>query len=51
MSKVSLIIRREYFSRVKKKSFIVMTFLGPILFGVFYLSAILIGISDSTTHK
>ncbi len=32
MSKVSLIIRREYLSRVRKKSFIVMTILGPLLF-------------------
>ncbi|MDR2084675.1 MAG: ABC transporter permease [Bacteroidales bacterium] len=31
MSKLSLIIGREYFSRVKKKSFILMTFLTPIL--------------------
>ena len=32
MSKLSLIIGREYFSRVKKKSFILMTFLTPVLF-------------------
>jgi ABC-2 type transport system permease protein len=31
MSKISLIIKREYLSRVKKKSFIIMTILGPIL--------------------
>jgi ABC-2 type transport system permease protein len=31
MSKIILIIKREYFSRVKKKSFLVMTFLVPIL--------------------
>lgn len=30
-NKISLIIAREYFSRVKKKSFIIMTFLTPIL--------------------
>ncbi len=33
MSKISLIIEREYVSRVRKKSFIIMTFLGPILIG------------------
>ncbi|MBK3517492.1 ABC transporter permease [Carboxylicivirga marina] len=33
MSKISLIIQREYTTRVKKKSFIVMTIIGPILFG------------------
>ncbi len=32
MNKVSLIIRREYLSRVRKKSFIVMSILGPVLF-------------------
>ncbi|WP_430810661.1 MULTISPECIES: ABC transporter permease [unclassified Carboxylicivirga] len=32
MSKISLIIQREYSTRVKKKSFIVMTIIGPILF-------------------
>ena len=31
MSKTSLVIKREYLTRVKKKSFIIMTFLGPIL--------------------
>lgn len=31
MNKISLIIKREYLSRVKKKSFIIMTILGPIL--------------------
>lgn len=32
MSKISLILQREYLSRVRKKSFIVMTILGPLLF-------------------
>ncbi|MBA3970959.1 MAG: ABC transporter permease [Bacteroidetes bacterium] len=31
MNKILLIIKREYLSRVKKKSFILMTVLGPIL--------------------
>jgi len=43
MNKISLIIKREYLTRVKKKSFIIMTFLGPLLMaGIwivpFYLS-------------
>ncbi|MFO7923338.1 MAG: ABC transporter permease [Bacteroidales bacterium] len=37
-NKSSLIIAREYLSRVRKKSFIIMTILGPILF-----AAIVIG--------
>ena len=32
MKKIILIIQREYFSRVKKKSFLLMTFLVPVLF-------------------
>jgi len=31
MNKILLIIRREYLTRVKKRSFIVMTILGPLL--------------------
>ena len=43
MSKLALIIRREFIAKVRNKSFIVMTFLSPLLFvgiGVFvgYLS-------------
>jgi ABC-2 type transport system permease protein len=36
MNKILLIIQREYLSRVKKKSFIVMTLLGPIIVAAFY---------------
>jgi len=32
MRKIALIISREYLSRIKKKSFIIMTILGPVLF-------------------
>ena len=32
MSKLSLIIKREFIAKVKNKSFIVMTFLSPLLF-------------------
>ena len=31
MNKISLIIRREYLTRVRKRSFVIMTILGPIL--------------------
>jgi len=31
MNKIWLIIKREYLTRVKKKSFIVMTILGPVI--------------------
>lgn len=32
MSKIGLIIGREYITRVRKKSFIIMTIIGPLLF-------------------
>jgi ABC-2 type transport system permease protein len=35
-NKTLLIIEREYMSRVKKKSFIVMTLLGPLIIALFY---------------
>ena len=36
MNKILLIIQREYLSRVKKKSFIIMTLLAPIIIAGFY---------------
>ncbi len=33
MGKISLIIKREYLTRIRKKSFIIMTILGPLLMG------------------
>jgi len=41
-SKIALIIRREYLTRVKKKSFIIMTILGPILFASLLLVPMLL---------
>ncbi len=35
-NKTLLIIEREYMSRVKKKSFIIMTLLGPLIVALFY---------------
>ena len=32
MSKIGIIIKREYLNRVSKKSFLILTFLTPILF-------------------
>jgi len=47
MSKIGLIIGREYSSRVKKKSFIVMTILVPILSAVFLVGAVYLGVPKS----
>jgi ABC-2 type transport system permease protein len=37
MNKIGLIIQREYLTRVKKKSFLIMTILGPILMAALFI--------------
>ena len=51
MNKIALIIRREYMSRIKQRSFIIMTFLGPLLIGGLLTLAIYLGLSDNTVHN
>jgi len=47
MNKIFIIIQREYLTRVKKKSFLVMTLLGPILMAsVYVLPVYLTTLSD-----
>ena len=42
MNKIGLIISREYITRVRKKSFIIMSLLGPLLIiGFIWLTAFL----------
>lgn len=49
MSKISLIIQREYLTRVKKRSFILLTFLGPLLMASIWIVPIyLSSISQET---
>jgi ABC-2 type transport system permease protein len=58
MNKINLIIQREYLTRVKKKSFIIMTILGPILMAALFIVPVyiarlegeskMIGIIDET---
>lgn len=49
MNKIWLIIQREYLSRVRKKSFIIMTILGPIIMAaIMIVPAILATIGDET---
>ncbi len=50
MNKIALIVNREYLTRVKKKSFILMTFLGPLLIAGLMIGAIYLGLSDDTQH-
>lgn len=42
MSKIHTIIKREYLSRVRKKSFIVMTILGPVLLAGLMIAPVVI---------
>jgi ABC-2 type transport system permease protein len=51
MSKISLIIKREYFSRVKKRSFIIMSLVGPLLFvAIFFARFVLALVPEETQH-
>jgi ABC-2 type transport system permease protein len=51
MSKIGLIIKREYLTRVKKKSFIVMSILGPILMASTIIIPVLLANMDSDNVK
>ncbi len=48
MNKTWLIIQREYFSRVRKKSFLLTTILVPIVIIAFYAAIIAISVSDNS---
>lgn len=51
MNKIILVIKREYLSRVRKKSFIVMTLLGPILMAGLMMTPLLMDTSDSEARE
>lgn len=51
MNKISVIIKREYFTRVRKKSFIIMTILAPILMASIVLIPMLLMTSQKGEHK
>jgi ABC-2 type transport system permease protein len=42
MNNILLILKHEYITRVSKKSFVIMTLLGPVLIGLFYGSIAMI---------
>lgn len=48
MNKIAIIIRREYLTRVKKKSFLVMTFLGPILIASLWIIPFFLAMNSET---
>lgn len=49
MKNILLVLKREYLVRVKKKSFIVMTILTPLLFVLFYAGIIWTAVSSTET--
>lgn len=46
MNKIALIIRREYLTRVRKKSFIVMTILGPVLMAAMFIVPVWLALNE-----
>jgi ABC-2 type transport system permease protein len=51
MNKVKLIIAREYLTRVKKKSFIIMTILAPILLATLIIAPAVIAMKTMESQK
>ncbi|MBN2615495.1 MAG: ABC transporter permease [Bacteroidales bacterium] len=52
MNKIVLIIKREYLTRVRKRSFLVMTFLGPVLMAAMIILPIYFThLSEKTEQK
>jgi ABC-2 type transport system permease protein len=51
MNKIKLIIKREYLTRVKKKSFLIMTILGPILMAALIIAPVYLATVSSSEKK
>ncbi|NOU60476.1 ABC transporter permease [Marinifilum caeruleilacunae] len=51
MNKIFIIIQREYLSRVKKRSFLILTFLTPILIAGIYAFMIWMMLKDDTEKR
>ena len=50
MNKIGLIIKREYMTRVRKRSFLILTFLGPILMAAIYIIPIMLALNSSNEN-
>ena len=48
MNNLSIILKREYLTRVKKRSFLIITFLGPILFAALMIAPSLLMLKSDT---
>jgi ABC-2 type transport system permease protein len=51
MNKISIIIKREYMTRVRKKSFIIMTILAPILMASIIIVPTLVMVNQEQDYK
>lgn len=51
MNKINLIIAREYLTRVKKKSFIIMTIIAPLLMAALFVVPIVVATQTQKTMK
>jgi ABC-2 type transport system permease protein len=51
MNKIKLIIAREYLTRVKKKSFIIMTILAPILMAALMITPAIMAVKSMESQK
>ncbi len=51
MNKISLIIKREFLTRVRKKSFIIMTIIGPLLFAAMMIIPTWLSQLEDTKEK
>ena len=51
MSKITLIIQREYLTRVTKKSFLVLSLLGPLLIAGMMMLVIWMGMAENENQK
>lgn len=51
MNKTGLIIRREYITRIRNKTFLISTFLLPIVIILFIAGTVYLGIKGKTSHR
>ena len=51
MRKIIVILKREYFARVKNKTFIIMTFLAPLLIAIFYAAVFYVATRDANDKE
>jgi len=50
MNKIGLIIKREYMTRVRKRSFLILTFLAPIFMAAIYIIPVMLALHSNNEH-